>query len=214
MRKWFKWVLLVLVGLIFIFFIVANNPIVFIPHDHVSITLPFHPKYDSTTGLIPMGEKFEHPDGDGHPGIDFGFQQVTPILAVADGRVGIIRKNQEGSIDLEISHGFYYKSAYKEMNSLEPNIKFGSKVKQGQIIGYAGFAGDRAQKFEPGGPSGQIHWEFSSSSMLIDRLCPVGYFDSDALTRVNNIWTAVPAHDKFKQNYPDICSGVYKGRED
>lgn len=213
MWKWFRWVLLGALFLLVLFFALINNPLVFLPHQHISITLPFPPEYDSTTSLIPMGEKFEHPDGDGHPGIDFGFKQVTPILAVADGRVVIISKNQERSTDVEIYHGLY-KSVYKEMNLLEPAIKFGTKVKQGQVIGYSGFEGDRSQKFEPGGLSGQIHWEFSSSSMLIDRLCPVGYFDSKALTRINNIWAAVPAHDKFKQNYPDICSGVYKNKED
>lgn len=213
MWHWLRWVLLAIGILVGGFFILSNAPWVFLPHKHISIILPFPAEFDETTSLIPMGEKFEHPDGDGHPGIDFGFQKVTPVIAVADGRIGFIYKNNEGSSDVEIFHGFY-KSVYKELNYLESGIKFGKSIKQGEVIGHTGFEGDREQKFLPGGPSGQVHWEFSSVSMAIDRLCPLGYFTSASRQRIEHIWATVPENDIFKQSYPDICSGAFKAKED
>lgn len=194
------------------------QPWVYLPHRHIEISLPFPPEADAKTSLIPMGEMIEHTakngNPNGHPGIDFGFQALTPILASADGRVFIVGETEAGSTDISIYSGLFYKIEYKELNSIEPAIRFGAKIKKGQMLGYTG-----RDKVIQGPPnradgSGQLHWELTSSSYLIDRLCPVGYFDLESKRRIEQIWANVPATSQFKTDYPDICSGVFKNKED
>ncbi|MFA7253113.1 MAG: M23 family metallopeptidase [Patescibacteria group bacterium] len=218
MWKWLKWVLisvgiLILAGAIFLL-----QPWVFLPHKHIEISLPFSPEVDSYTDFIPMGEMLYHDasngNPNGHPGIDFGWEKETDILAVADGRIINIRKNQDGQYIVEQSLGLYYRTAYQELNKIEPEIRFLAKVKKGQVIGQTGRPHVEGMELQSGGPSRQMHWDFASSSMLIDRLCPIGYFDADSRARIEAIWARVPADDKFKKLYPDICSGYFKDRED
>ena len=208
----------IVIGSLFLLFVfLMTQPFVFIPHKHIVISLPFAPSDDATTGLIPMGEKIEHNasngNPDGHGGIDFGFSKVTGIIAAADGNINSVKKNSEGSYDVEEGCGLY-KITYKEMNSVEKNIKWGTKVKQGDLLGYSGRTKQINERPKPGDPSGQIHWEFSSASMIIDRLCPVNYFDASAKARIEKIWDNVPSNDRFKSEYPKICNGVFDGKED
>lgn len=213
--KWFGITVGIIVLGLFIFMI---QPWAFLPHRHIEISLPFPPEIDAKTSLIPMGEKIEHNaangNPDGHPGIDFGFQAVAPILASADGWVFTAGKTEADTIDITVYSGLFYKIEYKELNSIEPNIRFGAKVKKGQLLGYTGR--DRLIEGRPtkADGSGQVHWELTSSSHLIDRLCPVNYFDAESKRRIEQIWANVPATNQFKIDYPDICSGVYNGKED
>jgi hypothetical protein len=215
--KVLKW-LGVVVGLVILLLaLFLFQPWAYLPHKHIEISLPFAPQYDSTVRIIPMGEKIEHNEANGnpngHPGIDFGFIGVTPIIASADGRIFAASKTEAGSIDITTYSGFY-KIEYKELNTIEPEIKRFAKVKKGQLLGYTGRKEllQRAPTKEDG--SGQIHWELASSSLLIDRLCPMGYFDAESKRRIEAIWASVPADSQFKKDYPDICSGVFKDKED
>lgn len=218
MWKWFKWVLLTVGILIFLFLVMMAQPWVFLPHKHIEISLPFAPEDDAYTSLIPLGEKIEHNASngtpDGHPGIDFGWNKETRILAVADGRIMGITKDKNNKYRIEINMGLY-RTTYQEMNSVEPNLHFLSKVKKGQLLGYSGHYRKEENKIKSeSDPSGQIHWDFASSSMIIDRLCPVNYFDPDSKRRIEVIWARVPANDQFKLQYPQICNGIFQGKED
>ena len=93
-------------------------------------------------------------------------------------------------------------------------VDFNDKVKKGQLIGYTGYTRADLNQKPPEFPSGQLHFDFASSSMLIDRLCPQTYFDSDARKRIEAIWARVPSSDQFKRQYPEICNGIFKGKED
>lgn len=215
MKRIFKWVGIGVGAVVVLFLLLMLQPWVFLPHKHIVISLPFAPSDDTTTGIIPMGEKIEHNESNGnpngHPGIDFRFSKVTNVLAVADGRITDARF-KENLYDVTVSSG-YYKVTYKELNAVEPGIhKFGS-VKQGKVIGQSGVENAGVDKPKQGDPSRQIHWEFSSASMLVDRLCPLNYFDADARARIEAIWNAMPKNDRFKSDYPDICSGYYKDKE-
>lgn len=198
-------------------FLVALQPWVFLPHQHIEISLPFEPQDDSLTNIIPMGEKIEHNESNGnpngHPGIDFQWNKPTKIITVADGRVINIRKNQDNQFILEQQLNMFYRTVYQELNELDPSIRLFAKVKKGQLLGYTGVEppkdGGRPKK---GDPSRQLHWDFISSSMFVGRLCPLGYFDANSRARVEKIWANVPANDEFKSRYPEICSGVYKDK--
>lgn len=215
--KILKWIAIVLGVLLLAFGLLMFQPWVFLPHQHIVIALPFAPADDIYTNLIPMGEKIEHnaQNGvpDGHPGIDFQWNKSTAILAVADGTIVNITKNKNNKYTIEQNLGLY-RSVYQEMNLVEPDLHRFSKVKRGQILGYSGTLRTGTSRPKESDPSGQVHWDFGSASMLIDRLCPLNYFDADSKARILKIWANVPANDKFKSQYPDICNGVFKNKED
>lgn len=110
--------------------------------------------------------------------------------------------------------GFFYRTRYTELNSKEPGLHFLSWVKKGQVIGQTGTSEDVTQKFKKGAKNRQMHWDFASSSMFMDRLCPVNYFDAESKIRLEKIWANVPAGDVFRKDYPDICTGVLKNKEE
>lgn len=217
MWRWFKWLLIGLGTIILLFGLFIIQPWDFLPHKHIEIGLPIKPEDDATTSLIPMGEKIAHNASngtpDGHPGLDFGgWNNETDIISVADGLITRIIKIKTGTITVEIQSG-YYRAVYQELNSIEPDLHLFSKVKKGQLIGrtdYYRAINNEKKEF----PSSQLHWDFGSSSLLIDRLCPLNYFDADARRRIEAIWAKVPSNDQFKSQYPEICNGVFKDKED
>ncbi|KKQ93519.1 MAG: hypothetical protein UT18_C0019G0021 [candidate division CPR2 bacterium GW2011_GWC2_39_10] len=202
-----KWVkrTLITVGVVFaVLGLLIYQPWVFLPHKKVEISLPFAPEFDSAANLIPMGEIEQWHNAstglpDGHPGIDFQWQEPTPVIAVGDGYIFRISKSS-GEYSVEQSLSAYYRTAYQELDKIDSNIRLFSKVKKGQIIGYT------RNNF-------QTHWDFASSSFLVNRLCPMGYFDADSKKRIETIWANVKAKGNYKPEYPDICNGAYKGKE-
>lgn len=215
-----KKLLLIILSIIIIpillILLIMNNPLVLLPHEHISITLPFKPEVDSKTNMIPMGEKIEHNEENGnsygHAGIDFQWEELVEIIASHDGIITEIQNTNEG-VNVTITSG-YYKTVYKELEHTAEGIKLFSKVKQGDLIGYPNITVFHDEKTGINYKHGQLHWEFSSSSMLLDRLCPVNYFDADAKTRIDQIWKNVPEIDQFKSAYPEICNGYFADRED
>lgn len=210
-----KKVLIIIFVILFPPFLYIFQPWVFLPHERIEIILPFRPSADYNVRIIPMGEMIEHNrengNPNGHPGIDFGFMGVTEIISSSDGVILEFGKSEYGSYDVVVQSG-NYKIAYKELNSLDKKIKFLARVKKGDLIGYTGRSKVTGEKPKPGDPSGQVHWEFLSSSLFIDRLCPLEYFDSESERRINDIWGAMDEEDVFKKEYKDICNGVYKDK--
>lgn len=201
--------------LVVAFFVMFLTPV--IPHRKVQIILPFAPESDQLTGLIPMGETRFHPKPAaplGHPGIDFGGQERFPLIASMDGTVTKVfttgKYKDESKYDIIIQHGAY-QLRYFEVDGPSPAIKKGTKLKQGDLVAYTNTSG--------GGSTGQpvhytTHWEFGSSSVLIDRLCPLTYFTPESLQRINAIWDRVKPEDiqGIKKEFPYICSGDYFNR--
>lgn len=202
--RWAKRFLITIGAILTILVLLVTQPWVYLPHKKVEISLPFAPEYDTKTNLIPMGEIEQWHNAstglpDGHPGIDFQWQERTPILAVGDGY--IIRASHSSSgYYVEQNLGLYYRAAYQEVHELDPEIKLFSRVRKGQTIGYT------KEYF-------QIHWDFASLSPLVNRLCPLGYYDADSRRRIEAIWANVKAKGNSKPEYPDICNGAYKNKE-
>jgi len=76
-----------------------------------------------------------------HKGVDFGANTGTPIMAAGD---GIVEKaSRWGSYGnyLSIRHNGTYKTAYAHLSAYARGIKAGTRVKQGQIVGYVGATG-------------------------------------------------------------------------
>ncbi len=76
-----------------------------------------------------------------HTGTDFAAPYGTPIRATADGIVSF--KGTKGGYGraIMISHGQGYVTLYGHMSSYAKNINQGTRVKQGQTIGYIGTSG-------------------------------------------------------------------------
>ncbi|MDX1923719.1 MAG: M23 family metallopeptidase [Rickettsiaceae bacterium] len=76
-----------------------------------------------------------------HKGVDFSAPSGTPILAAGD---GVIKEmgymGAYGNI-VKIRHSPSLTTAYAHASKFAPNVKVGSKVKQGQVIAYVGRTG-------------------------------------------------------------------------
>ena len=87
-----------------------------------------------------------------HKGVDYAARRGTPIKATGDGR--IVFKGRKGGYGrtIIIKHGTAYNTLYAHMNSFNRHARYGTRVKQGQVIGYVGSSGLAT------GP--HLHYEF------------------------------------------------------
>ena len=76
-----------------------------------------------------------------HTGTDFAAPTGTPILASGDGLVVRAQWCGGGGNCVKIKHNRVYQTVYAHMSKFGRGIKKGTKVKQGQIIGYVGSTG-------------------------------------------------------------------------
>jgi murein DD-endopeptidase MepM/ murein hydrolase activator NlpD len=76
-----------------------------------------------------------------HQGTDFAAPSGTPIYAAGNGVVDFAGRNGGYGKYVRLRHGSNYKTAYAHMKSFAKGITKGSRVKQGQIIGYVGTTG-------------------------------------------------------------------------
>jgi murein DD-endopeptidase MepM/ murein hydrolase activator NlpD len=75
-----------------------------------------------------------------HNGVDIGAPLNTPILAPLNGVVSAKYTNSSGGNQLIIDSG-YPKFGFAHLNKYPENIKVGSVVTRGQVIGYVGTTG-------------------------------------------------------------------------
>ncbi len=77
-----------------------------------------------------------------HHGVDYAAPTGTPVVTVGDGTV--IEKGWDkngGGNYLKIKHNSTYTTTYMHLNGFAKGIQKGSKVKQGDLIGYVGSTG-------------------------------------------------------------------------
>ncbi len=87
-----------------------------------------------------------------HRGIDYAAPTGTPILAAGDGRVVTASRSKPNGNYVVIQHGEQFTTKYLHMSKFGRNVKSGSRVRQGQVIGYVGATGWAT------GP--HLHYEF------------------------------------------------------
>lgn len=87
-----------------------------------------------------------------HKGVDYAASTGTPVRASGDGK--IVFRGRKGGYGnaIIIQHGARYTTLYGHMSKFNSNVSTGSKVKQGQVIGYVGATGLAS------GP--HLHYEF------------------------------------------------------
>ncbi len=97
-----------------------------------------------------------------HLGVDYGAPIGTPIRTVGDGTVIFAKYNGGGGNVVRIRHNSMYETVYKHLHGFAKGVRSGTKVKQGQIIGYVGNTGLST------GP--HLHFEFYNSGRYVDPL--------------------------------------------
>ncbi|MCF6250697.1 MAG: peptidoglycan DD-metalloendopeptidase family protein [Methylococcaceae bacterium] len=87
-----------------------------------------------------------------HKGVDYAAKKGTKIKTTGDGK--IIYRGRKGGYGrvVIVQHGQKYSTLYAHMSSYKKGQKVGSRVKQGQVIGYVGMSGLAT------GP--HLHYEF------------------------------------------------------
>jgi murein DD-endopeptidase MepM/ murein hydrolase activator NlpD len=76
-----------------------------------------------------------------HLGIDYAAAQGTPVYSIGDGKV--VQAHYAGAAGnyVKIKHNSVYTSGYLHLWKFAKGIRSGSRVKQGQLIGYVGSTG-------------------------------------------------------------------------
>jgi murein DD-endopeptidase MepM/ murein hydrolase activator NlpD len=95
-----------------------------------------------------------------HKGTDYAAPTGTPVKATGDGRVAFVgNKGGYGKV-LVIRHGGSYQTVYGHLSRFRSGLSYGSRVQQGQVIGYVGTSGLAT------GP--HLHYEFHVNGVQRD----------------------------------------------
>ena len=97
-----------------------------------------------------------------HRGIDYAADRGTPIMATSDGVV--VHRGPNGGYGnlVEIRHPHRFRTRYAHLSHFRSGVNVGTRVRQGQVIGYVGATGLVT------GP--HLHYEMIRSGRQIDPL--------------------------------------------
>lgn len=87
-----------------------------------------------------------------HKGVDYAASRGTPVKATGNGRIVLRGKKGGYGNTVVIQHGSTYSTLYAHLSRYARGQKTGSRVRQGQVIGYVGSSGLAT------GP--HLHYEF------------------------------------------------------
>ncbi len=95
-----------------------------------------------------------------HKGTDYAAPTGTPVKATGDGRISLMGwKGGYGRV-IQIRHGSSYETVYGHLSAFRSGLSTGSRVQQGQVIGYVGMSGLAT------GP--HLHYEFHVNGVQRD----------------------------------------------
>lgn len=97
-----------------------------------------------------------------HKGVDFAATRGTPIYSAGSGKIAKIYRSRSYGNYIKINHSNGYSTAYAHMQKFKRGLKKGSKVKQGEVIGYVGSTGRST------GP--HLHYEILKNNKQINPL--------------------------------------------
>lgn len=76
-----------------------------------------------------------------HTGVDYAAPAGTPVVSIGDGTVLSAKYEGAGGNTVRIRHNSVYTTAYLHLSRYASGVKSGSRVRQGQVIGYVGSTG-------------------------------------------------------------------------
>jgi murein DD-endopeptidase MepM/ murein hydrolase activator NlpD len=95
-----------------------------------------------------------------HLGTDFGTGHGTPVKTTADGTISFAGWDGGYGNLIRIDHGNGYETRYAHLSRFAPTIRRGTRVKQGQVIGYTGATGLATAP--------HLHYEFRHHGRAVD----------------------------------------------
>jgi murein DD-endopeptidase MepM/ murein hydrolase activator NlpD len=129
----------------------AKRPLLRTPIDGARLSSRFGKRRHPVLGYTKM-----------HRGVDFAAATGTPIYAAGDGVLSYRgRKGGYGKY-IRIRHAGGYNTAYAHMSRFRKGVTLGSRVRQGQVIGYVGTTGRST------GP--HLHYEILSGGRQVNPL--------------------------------------------
>ncbi|WP_454693104.1 peptidoglycan DD-metalloendopeptidase family protein [Achromobacter aegrifaciens] len=149
-----------------------------------------------------------HKTWTGHKGVDYAAPSGTPIHSTADGTVEFSGwQNGYGNVVIVKHHG-KYSTLYAHQSRIAEGVTKGSKISQGQLLGYVGATGWAT------GP--HLHYEFRVDNQPIDPLSvdlPVARSLEPAEVRAFNQAVApykaqIQLLTEFQQTLPDALTNV------
>lgn len=108
----------------------AKKPLMKTPIDGARISSGFGKRRHPVLGYTKM-----------HKGVDFAAPSGTPIYAAGDGTIEKLGPYSSYGNYIRIRHSGGIRTAYAHMKGFKSGLKSGSRVKQGQVIGYVGTTG-------------------------------------------------------------------------
>lgn len=134
-----------------------------------------------------------------HRGTDYAAPTGTPVRATADGTVTWASRNGSYGKLIVIEHQGSFETKYAHLNDYAKDIKKGSRVRQGQIIGYVGATG--------GATGPHLHYEFL-----------IGGVHKDPRTIVEQLPLAIALDEsemtRFRQHSQEILRMLSKNHHD
>ncbi|HEY9011321.1 MAG TPA: M23 family metallopeptidase, partial [Devosia sp.] len=97
-----------------------------------------------------------------HAGIDLAAPRGTPIYAAGDGVVELAGWKSGYGRYVEIKHVNGFETGYGHMNKIADSMKPGTRVRQGQVIGYVGSTGNST--------GNHLHFEIRVNGRTVDPL--------------------------------------------
>lgn len=108
----------------------ARKPLLRTPVDGARLTSSYGRRRHPILGYTRM-----------HRGVDFAAPRGSPIYAGGDGRIVSRGRNGGYGRYIRIRHNSTYSTAYGHMRAYKRGLRVGSRVQQGQVIGYVGSSG-------------------------------------------------------------------------
>ena len=134
-----------------------------------------------------------------HKGTDYAAPTGTPVRATADGKVTWAARNGSFGNLVVIEHSGAFQTKYAHLNNYANGVRKGSRVKQGQIIGYVGSTG--------GATGPHLHYEFVVNGVhkdprtIVDQLPQAIALDKAEMPRFHEHTRAIL--ERFPQARPD-----------
>ena len=76
-----------------------------------------------------------------HTGVDYAAPTGTPVMTIGDGVITSMRNEGAGGNTVRIKHNSVYSTAYLHLSRFASGLRPGTRVTQGQVIGYVGSTG-------------------------------------------------------------------------